>query len=64
MVSNLKTMCKRKLETDLMHLGKSGAYLNDCVIPTEPLKEHATGMEKAEKLWKLSEELVGEKFEI
>lgn len=47
-----------------MYEGSTGAYLNDCVVPREPLKEHAAGLDKAEKLWKLSEELVGENFEI
>ncbi|KAH8799332.1 short-chain dehydrogenase [Xylogone sp. PMI_703] len=42
--------------------GFSGAYLRDCVLSSEPLREHATGYDKGEKLWSLSEQLVGEKF--
>lgn len=41
----------------------NGAFLVDAAIWTEPLREHAVGADKAEKLWALSEELVGEKFE-
>jgi hypothetical protein len=37
-----------------------GAYLDDCQIK-RPSKWAAEG-EKARRLWKLSEELVGEKF--
>ncbi len=44
------------------YIGKSGAYLIDCNIM--PAVEHATSPELAEKLWKLSEELLGEKFAI
>jgi NAD(P)-dependent dehydrogenase (short-subunit alcohol dehydrogenase family) len=41
---------------------QSGMYMTDC----QPQKtyEYAEDMEGAEKLWKLSEKLVGEKFEI
>lgn len=38
----------------------NGAYFDDSV-PAEPA-EHARSLEDAEKLWKLSEQLVGEKF--
>ncbi|RFU24246.1 hypothetical protein B7463_g12092, partial [Scytalidium lignicola] len=41
----------------------SNAVLSDCAIFDEPLMEHARGADKAEKLWALSEKLVGEKFE-
>lgn len=41
----------------------NGAFLVDSAIWIEPLREHAVGAEKAEKLWVLSERLVGEKFE-
>ncbi|PVH94821.1 NAD(P)-binding protein [Periconia macrospinosa] len=44
---------------------RNGAYLSDCSVEHEgPWVEHAKGKENAEKLWALSEELVGEKFEI
>ena len=41
----------------------SGAFLVDCQIKKDGIKAHALGDENAERLWKLSEELVGEKFE-
>lgn len=41
---------------------QSGMYMMDCQ-PTRTY-EYAESMEGAEKLWKLSEELVGEKFEL
>jgi hypothetical protein len=42
--------------------GKSRAYLIDCNF--KPAVEHATSPELAEKLWTLSEELLGEEFVI
>ncbi|MCJ1254629.1 hypothetical protein MMC24_002444 [Lignoscripta atroalba] len=42
----------------------SGALLSDCNVHPTPVKEHAKGVENTQKLWKLSEELVGQKFEI
>lgn len=42
--------------------GKSGAYLINC--NAKPEVEHATSPELAEKLWELSEDLIGEKFMI
>jgi NAD(P)-dependent dehydrogenase (short-subunit alcohol dehydrogenase family) len=42
--------------------GQSGSYLADAQI--EPAYEYATDEGNAERLWKLSEELVGEKFDI
>jgi NAD(P)-dependent dehydrogenase (short-subunit alcohol dehydrogenase family) len=42
---------------------RSGAYLVDCKVDHEdPWAEYAKGQENAERLWGLSEELVGEKF--
>ncbi|EXJ67729.1 uncharacterized protein A1O5_09075 [Cladophialophora psammophila CBS 110553] len=41
---------------------QSGMYMTDCQC--QSTYEYAESMEGAEKLWKLSEELVGEKFEI
>ncbi|KAG6988958.1 hypothetical protein G7Y79_00067g095730 [Physcia stellaris] len=41
----------------------NGAFLVDAAIWKEPLREHAVGSDKAEKLWALSEKLVGEKFD-
>ena len=42
----------------------SGAFLTDASVWKDPLREHATKMEDAEKLWELSEKLVGQKFEV
>ncbi|KAG4438296.1 hypothetical protein IFR05_006231 [Cadophora sp. M221] len=41
----------------------SGDYLNDGDISKVKVRDYATSLENQEKLWKLSEELVGEKFE-
>ncbi|KIX03372.1 uncharacterized protein Z518_06924 [Rhinocladiella mackenziei CBS 650.93] len=41
---------------------QSGMYMADAKC--EPTYEYAESLENAEKLWKLSEELVGEKFDI
>jgi hypothetical protein len=43
---------------------KSGAYLVDCKVDHQsPVMEYALDKGNAEKLWKLSEELVGQTFE-
>jgi hypothetical protein len=42
--------------------GDNGGFLNDCVVE-EGVVEYARSEENAEILWRLSEELVGEKFE-
>jgi NAD(P)-dependent dehydrogenase (short-subunit alcohol dehydrogenase family) len=42
--------------------GNEGGFLNDCVVE-EGVVEYARSGENAERLWGLSEELVGEKFE-
>ena len=41
---------------------QSGGFLQDCKITTT--RDFASSLENAEKLWKLSEELVGEEFSI
>lgn len=42
----------------------SGAYLADCQVKhNSPTMEYALDANNAEKLWKLSEDLVGQKFE-
>jgi hypothetical protein len=46
----------------LMFVDKSGSYLKDCVI--SPSVEHASNPELADRLWTLSEELIGEKFAV
>lgn len=40
----------------------SGGYLADCQLA--PAAEHATDPKIAKRLWGLSEELVGEKFDL
>jgi hypothetical protein len=41
----------------------NGAYLEFCkAVPVDDVKPWAKGKENIEKLWALSEELVGEKF--
>lgn len=40
----------------------SGAFLNHAAISLLELRPHATGVENQEKLWELSEKLVGQKF--
>ncbi|KAJ7773092.1 NAD-P-binding protein [Mycena metata] len=41
---------------------KTGSYLTECKIANEQVAPHATDKEAAKKLWALSEELVGQKF--
>jgi len=42
---------------------RSGAYLADCSVdPSTGAVEYALDKDNAERLWKLSEELVGQKF--
>jgi hypothetical protein len=43
---------------------KSGSYLQDTMIETEDVKDYALDKDNADRLWKLSEKLVGEKFGI
>ncbi len=40
----------------------SGEYLVDGDLSDVPVREYAKSLENQEKLWNLSEELVGEKF--
>ncbi|KAI8964370.1 NAD(P)-binding protein [Daldinia sp. FL1419] len=58
------TTLRAALDPDLVK--EEGVYLQDTNLTTDPndVKEWATSPELAEKLWKLSEELVGEKFDI
>lgn len=43
----------------------SGAFLSDCTIYNDtPMAPHAVGEDKEDKLWALSEKLIGEKFTI
>lgn len=41
---------------------KSGSYLEDCTV--RPLRDYASSPENAERLWTLSEQLVGQDFKI
>ena len=42
----------------------NGVYLQDCQIaPDDEVKPFATDKKSAERLWKLSEELVGQTFD-
>jgi hypothetical protein len=44
--------------------GASGAFLKDAnIYSQEKVKDHLKNPEAAERLWKLSEELVGQTFE-
>jgi hypothetical protein len=50
----------------LISIEHNGAYLQDCHIAdpwTETVKPWATSAVEAEKLWKMSEQLVGQKFD-
>ena len=40
---------------------QTGSYMSDCQL--EETMEYATSRENAKTLWKISEDLVGEKFE-
>jgi len=41
----------------------NGCYLQDCQVEKEDVMDYAVDKGNAEKLWSLSEELVGQKFE-
>ncbi|KAI1458018.1 NAD(P)-binding protein [Annulohypoxylon moriforme] len=58
------TTLRAALDPELVE--REGVYLQDCELNTDPkwIKEWATDPELAEKLWALSEELVGEKFDV
>ena len=43
--------------------GSNGSYLVHCKVAPEEAAEYALDEGAAERLWKLSEEIVGEKFE-
>ncbi|KAI1377615.1 NAD(P)-binding protein [Hypoxylon crocopeplum] len=58
------TTIRAALDPDLAK--EEGVYMHDTVLITDPnwVKPWATDPELAEKLWKMSEELVGEKFDL
>lgn len=41
---------------------QTGSYLEDCMV--RPLRDYASSAENAQRLWALSEQLVGQKFDI
>lgn len=44
-------------------VASNGAYVGFCkATPTQEMAEWAHGREKADKLWELSEKLVGQEF--
>ncbi|KAJ6527084.1 hypothetical protein B0H19DRAFT_1275399 [Mycena capillaripes] len=43
---------------------KSGAYIVDCKEATETIAPHTSDPARAETLWKLTEELIGEQFKL
>ncbi|KAI1463111.1 NAD(P)-binding protein [Daldinia caldariorum] len=58
------TTLRAALDPDLVE--EEGVFLQDTKLTTDPkaVRDWATDPELAEKLWKLSEDLVGEKFDI
>ncbi len=61
MVSATSTVLVASLSPDI--IGNNGGFLENCQFVAEDhIESHGLGNENAEKLWKLSEELVGEKF--
>lgn len=55
---------KSDLLTIFILLGQSGAFLRDGNVVTDPLKPHASDPKAAEGLWSLSEQIIGEKFNL
>jgi hypothetical protein len=45
------------------YVAHSGAFLGRCEVWNQPLQAHAVWKENQDKLWALSEKLVGEKFD-
>ncbi|KAJ7606963.1 hypothetical protein DFH06DRAFT_1347738 [Mycena polygramma] len=41
---------------------KPGAYLNDCVVSNQLVAAHSSDAANAEKLWMMTEDIIGEKF--
>ncbi|KAJ7892518.1 hypothetical protein B0H14DRAFT_2496613 [Mycena olivaceomarginata] len=41
---------------------KAGAYLDDCAVATESVSPHSSDPANAEKLWVITEKIIGEKF--
>ncbi|KAF8194326.1 short-chain dehydrogenase [Mycena galopus ATCC 62051] len=47
---------------DPMLNGKPGAYLDDCVVKNEAVAPHCSNPANAERLWTLTEQIIGEDF--
>ena len=45
-----------------MFTDRNGAYLSDCKIDDENVERYAVDKSNAERLWKISEDMVGQKF--
>jgi len=45
-----------------MFTDRNGAYLNDCKVDDETVEPYAVDKGNAERLWKISEDMVGQKF--
>ncbi|KAF7299922.1 Short-chain dehydrogenase/reductase family protein [Mycena chlorophos] len=43
---------------------QSGAYLDDCVVAEDHVAPHSADMTRAAKLWEVTEEAIGEKFDV
>jgi hypothetical protein len=56
------TTLNAKSNPSVPHVEYSGSYLNDGQLRRQA--EHAIGIENAEKLWKFSERLVGQGFQL
>lgn len=46
-----------------MQPDQNGGYLDNCKVDMDAVEPYAMDRDDAEKLWNLSEEMVGEKFE-
>jgi hypothetical protein len=60
---SLSIFCKLSLAPNQSWKGQSGAYLEDCHIG-ETSEDYITDPEAPEKLWSLSEKLVGQTFKV
>ncbi|KAL8866726.1 MAG: hypothetical protein Q9174_006124 [Haloplaca sp. 1 TL-2023] len=65
-VKSLGTGCSTTLVAalDPSLSSQSGAFLRDCNVVTERLKSHADDPQSANDLWSLSEQIIGEKFDL
>ncbi|KAL8956711.1 MAG: hypothetical protein Q9183_006236 [Haloplaca sp. 2 TL-2023] len=63
---SLETGCSTTLVAalDPSLISQSGAFLRNCNVVTEPLKSHADDAKSGKDLWSLSEQIIGEKFDL